>query len=132
MPSFEHALWEIAVTNRLCVLVTGPPVATGAFLDKHGIELPLRVLHVTCDQPAAPWKWEIAGTVVLHDVDRLGLRWQRELFAWLDAEAGRTQVVSTTSLSLLPLIAAGDFLEPLFYRLNTVHITLPDRGQQLH
>ena len=74
----------------------------------------------------------MAGTVVLHDVDRLGLRWQRELFAWLDAEAGRTQVVSTTSRSLLPLIAAGDFLEPLFYRLNTVHITLPHRGQQLH
>jgi hypothetical protein len=127
----EHALWEIAVTNRLCVLVTGPRVATGAFLGKHGIELPWRVIHVTCDRPAALWKWEMAGTVVLHDVDRLSLRWQSELFGWLDTEAGRTQVVSTTSRSLLPLIAAGDFLEQLFYRLNTVHITLPDRGQKL-
>jgi hypothetical protein len=128
----ERALWEIAVTNRLCVLVSGPPVATGAFLDKHGIELPWRVIHVTCDRPGAFWECEMAGTVVLHDVDKLGLMWQRQLFAWLDTEAGRTQVVSTTSRSLLPLIAAGDFLERLFYRLNTVHITLPDRGQQLH
>jgi hypothetical protein len=128
----EHALWEIAVTNRLCVLVTGPPVATGAFLDKHKIELPWRVIHVTCDRPGTFWKCELVGTVVLHDVDKLNLRWQRQLFAWLDTEAGRTQVVSTTSRSLLPLIATGDFLERLFYRLNTVHITLPDRGQQLH
>jgi hypothetical protein len=131
MSLFQRTLWNFAVTNRLCVLVTGPNVVTGAFLDKYGTKLPLRVTHVACDRVAAIGEWETGGTVVLHDVDRLAPAWQSELLEWLNEEAGRTQVVSTTSRSLLPLIDTGDFLPTLFYRLNTIHIRLARGTQQL-
>jgi hypothetical protein len=119
-----RAMWEHAVTNRLSVLVTGPSVATGAFLATYGTRLPLRVLHIACDRPLAFDECATDGTVVLHNIDTLALAWQHELLEWLETEARRTQVVSTTARSLLPLIARGDFLATLFYRLNTIHIQL--------
>jgi DNA-binding NtrC family response regulator len=53
-------------------------------------------------------------------VHALPLSDQRRLVAWLELAKGRTQVVSTTSAPLLPLVNAGQFIATLFYRLNTV------------
>jgi len=60
------------------------------------------------------------GTVVLQDVDCLEISAQHELLAWLDARSGRVRVISTTRLDLFDLVAAGEFLDPLYYRLNTI------------
>lgn len=35
---------------------------------------------------------------------------------------GNTQIVSTTTSGLLPLVATGGFLEALYYRLNIICI----------
>jgi hypothetical protein len=64
------------------------------------------------------------GTLVLAEVGALSLHNQHRLLAWLDADAGRTQVIATTSTSLLPLMDAGAFLEALYYRLNIVYLDL--------
>jgi len=42
------------------------------------------------------------------------------LLDWLDRAAGRTQVVSMTPASLWPRVQAGEFMDRLYYRLNTV------------
>ena len=42
------------------------------------------------------------------------------LLRWLERATGRTQVVSTTSTSLLPRVQDGTFVDTLYYRLNTV------------
>jgi len=60
------------------------------------------------------------GTVVLQDVDCLDLSTQHELLVWLDARGGRVRVISTSRLDLFDLVAAGEFLDPLYYRLNTI------------
>jgi hypothetical protein len=60
------------------------------------------------------------GTVVLQDVDRLDLGAQRELLAWLDNRGGRVRVISTAHRDLFDLVTAGEFLDPLYYRLNTI------------
>ena len=60
------------------------------------------------------------GTVVLHDVDRLDLGAQRELLAWLDDRGGRVRVISTARRDLFDLVISGEFLDPLYYRLNTI------------
>ena len=60
------------------------------------------------------------GTVVLQDVDRLDQNAQRELLAWLDDRGGRVRVISTARGDLFDLVTSGEFLDPLYYRLNTV------------
>ena len=60
------------------------------------------------------------GTVVLQDVDRLDLGAQRELLTWLDERGGRVRVISTTRGDLFDLVTSGEFLDPLYYRLNTI------------
>jgi hypothetical protein len=60
------------------------------------------------------------GTVVLQDVDRLDLCAQRELLSWLDERGGRVRVISTARGDLFDLVTSGEFLDPLYYRLNTI------------
>jgi hypothetical protein len=60
------------------------------------------------------------GTVVLQDVDRLELSAQRELLAWLDERGGCVRVISTARGDLFALVMSGEFLDPLYYRLNTI------------
>jgi hypothetical protein len=64
------------------------------------------------------------GTLLLHNVGSLSLLDQRYLVEWLERAAGRTQVVSTTPVALLPLVQNGTFLARLYYRLNTVCVDL--------
>jgi hypothetical protein len=64
------------------------------------------------------------GTLLLHNVGALSLHDQRYLIEWLERAAGRTQVVSTTPVPLLPLVQGGTFLARLYYRLNTVCVDL--------
>ena len=64
------------------------------------------------------------GTLLLHNVGSLSLLDQRYLVEWLERAAGRTQVVSTTPVALLPLVQTGTFLPRLYYRLNTVCVDL--------
>jgi hypothetical protein len=63
-----------------------------------------------------------SGTLVLHDIAQLTIRQQIELFDWLGRQRDIVQVVSVTRASMKDLIADGQFLEGLFYRLNTVRV----------
>lgn len=118
----DAAWWDRGVANRLCVLVTGPHGATREFVERLRPRLPQPVIYVTCDEHLALGEWEAAGTIVLHDIDRLSVAAQWPLLERLDAVGGQTQVVSTSSRPLLPLITRGEFLATLYYQLNTIYI----------
>ena len=60
------------------------------------------------------------GTVILLDVDQLDLATQHALLGWLDDCGGRVRVISTADTDLFERVTAGDFLGPLYYRLNTI------------
>jgi Sigma-54 interaction domain len=86
-------------------------------------------LAVRFHQPVGTWSpgerlvlppAERTGTMVINDVGALGLQDQIQLLEWLSSACGRTQVVSTTSSSLLPRVQSGKFIDTLYYRLNTV------------
>jgi hypothetical protein len=68
-----------------------------------------------------------AGTMILRDVDTLVHDDQQTLVTWLEQAAGRVQVVSTASSSLMPLVEAGVFMQTLYYRLNTIYMDLTSR-----
>lgn len=59
-------------------------------------------------------------TLVLQNVGALSSGDQLRLLEWLEEAVGRTQVISTTSTPLLPHVQTGDFVDALYYRLNTV------------
>lgn len=70
---------------------------------------------------------EAIGALIVHGIETLTDREQRELKDWLVVRNGRTQVVSTASASLLPMVEAGAFNDSLYYRLNVVCIDLTTR-----
>ena len=61
---------------------------------------------------------------VIRDLDTLTREEQRRLLDWLEAAPTRTQVISTTSAPLLPLVKTGAFSDKLYYRLNTMYVDL--------
>jgi hypothetical protein len=109
---------------RANVLVIGPDEAIERFLD---------AVLPTLRQPVSRWvpgqclllpAVEELGTLVIENAGALPPDAQRRLFDWLTLTLGRTQIVSTTATSLLPLVETGVFLEALYYRLNIICIDL--------
>ena len=66
------------------------------------------------------------GTLLLNDVHALALSDQIALYDWLGT-ARALRVISTTTSSLAPLVARGEFLEGLFHRLGAVQFDLSSR-----
>jgi hypothetical protein len=62
------------------------------------------------------------GTLVIFEVGALALREQIQLLEWSGSLLRNTQVISTTSASLIPRVTAGSFIDMLYYRLNTVYL----------
>lgn len=64
-------------------------------------------------------------TLILKDVDKLDAAGQRLALSWTDRPADtRPRVVSLSCVTLFPLVESGRFSEELYYRLNTVYLTL--------
>jgi hypothetical protein len=66
------------------------------------------------------------GTAVIRNVDTLSAGEQKTLLEWLESATTRTQVITTATAALTPLVEAGAFDETLYYRLNTVYIDLSE------
>lgn len=62
---------------------------------------------------------EAVGTLVVSDASVLTLAEQRELLAWAEGHRD-TQIVTSSAIPLFPAVAAGTFLDGLYYRLNVV------------
>jgi Sigma-54 interaction domain len=68
------------------------------------------------------------GTLLLNAIDALSHDDQRQLLDWLELAGRRMRVVSTTSAPLFARVQAGAFVEPLYYRLNTICLDLNGPG----
>ena len=95
---------EVEAVSRHLVRLCAPPY--------HVCALPCRL-----DLPT-----QKHGTLLLTDVDLLNLGQQMALFDWLSDAGQNVQVVSISSVPLMPLVEQGHFLEGLFYRLNVIHL----------
>ena len=107
--------WHSVSTRQHNAIFEGPEHATEGLLQLlepslrtpsiwKRASLPLELPHNGC------------GALVLRNVYALDRREQAALLKWLDTE--RTQVISTTTHPLFPLIAKELFDEALYYRLN--------------
>jgi hypothetical protein len=109
--------WDLLLIAPVNVLLIGEPATTSALVEamrSHLVE-PLVTVdgHDALNLPSV-------GTVILFDVEELVLAGQQRLNAWLAQDDHRPRVISTSRVSLIPMIAAGMFAESLYYRLNTL------------
>lgn len=108
--------------TRANVLLVGPSPATQRLVEAllpffrppvlrcHGARLTL---------PAAA-----GGTLILSDADRLSEPDQRGVHEWLLNSNGSTRVVATASPEIFSLVRRKVFRDALYYRLNTVCLTV--------
>jgi transcriptional regulator of aromatic amino acid metabolism len=93
--------------------------------DKAATEATLQRLLPHCVEPAVEWN-DVLGdarpaTIIVRDVGNLSVSEQHRLLRWLDA-GERSQVLSTSNRPLFALVARGQFIADLFYRLNLLRL----------
>jgi hypothetical protein len=115
--------WNVLQTAHPNVLLIGSDPAITGFLQ---LLLPLLqppVAHMNgeLNLPAVP-----GGTVILRDVQQLNTGDQQRLSAWMSEPMRRTQVVSTASCPLYPLVESKILEEGLFYSLNVIMLALTE------
>ena len=116
--------WNVLQTARPNVLLIGSDQAVAGFLP---LLLPLLQPPVT-ESPAGPPTLPAGpgGTLILRDVHRLAAVDQERLNAWIAEPARQTQVISTASCQLYPLVERKVLAEALFYNLNVITIALSE------
>ncbi len=116
--------WRSISTGRHNVLIEGTPAATATVLAclTPYLDAPVTwtLAGALFDIPSA----RDAGALVLQDITSLSEPQQGRLREWLNESPGR-QVISTTYEPLFRLVAAGQFDETLYYRLNVILLRLP-------
>lgn len=122
--SMPPEAWALVHARRLNILVVGPDEATGPFLDTLRSHCSPPVIEVSPHEPLDLPDAADAGTLLVRDLGSLNAGSQSQLAEWLARSAGRTQVISTSPVPVLPMIEAGEFAERLYYRLNTVYVDL--------
>ena len=122
--------WRLARAAHVDLLLMGMPRVNLLLIAPDGVvRFVLESLLLDLHDPIARWRpgerlvlpsTMESGTLVLHDTGALSADDQLRLLDWLERAEGRTQVVSTSSTPLLPLVHSGRFIDTLYYRLNTV------------
>jgi hypothetical protein len=112
--------WSILEAAHPNALVVGPRDVTRAFLAAIAPWLPTPVVRVACDTavriPVA------VGTLILDDVESLPSQEQQALLHWCDMMDSVPQLIALTTEPLYRRVQSGAFLEPLYSRLNMVHL----------
>jgi hypothetical protein len=126
--AFGRAVHDGALmrTVRSNMLIEGSAAAVEQSL---AALIPHLELPVCCWTPVAllPSPHEVKS-LVIRGVEALSQRQQRDVSGWIErASVAGTRVVATTTVPLFERVAAGTFLDCLYYRLNTVKI---DAGNQ--
>jgi Sigma-54 interaction domain len=122
--------WRRARAAHRSLLLMGMPRVNVMLIGIDGmVWMVLHTLLPDLDQPTAIWcpgdrlvlpSAAQTGTLILHDVGAMSREDQRRLLDWLGRAGRRTQIISMTSVPLLPRVHSGAFLDTLYYRLNTV------------
>jgi DNA-binding NtrC family response regulator len=86
------------------------------------------MLYADVDMPGQ------GATIFIEDVSRLDAPRQRALMDFLDRRVASgpsskgCRIIAGASAPIQDLVAEGEFLEALFYRLNILHLVLPTSG----
>lgn len=116
--------WAVLQSWHPNVLIAGPESATAAALRALSAILRPSIAHWHAARPLPAGTFGAPHTLVVHDVSKLAGGEQRRLLDWIRTNDGVTQVVSITTVALLPHVENGSFDSALFYALNVVFCDL--------
>ncbi len=126
---------DIATAARAarCVLLTGPSVqalAVGRRIHEESGRRDRPFTVVECGTRSSEITDRVVealggGTLYLQNVGRMPLEVQRAV-ARLLAEPGRGRIMASTAEPLLSRVLDGEFDDCLYYRLNVIHVVIPD------
>ena len=116
---------EIVRRTNANLLVIGPESMVMDVISRVIAHLPANIVS-PCEAGRLPLSLLLLppGAVVFRDIQELDADGQALLFDWLESGSAGRQIICTASPFLLPLVHAGAFDLRLFYRLNTVSLTL--------
>ena len=112
---------DVCLSTRANVLLIGPDDITCAFLKVVRPHLQDPVAILRGGEPFALPPGPV-GTLILINVGAFSPPDQMQLHEALNDRLSGTQVISTSATGLMPMLAAKGFLEPLYYRLNTIYL----------
>ncbi len=123
--------WSVIRRTILHVLLIGPAPSVNPALAR---------LRPHLRGPVSYWRptvateppWTTRGALVIWDVDTLDGEQQQRLLAWMEGRGANVQMVSIAERPVFPLVCQKVFLEALYYRLNTLYVTLEDGPDDLH
>jgi hypothetical protein len=123
--------WRVARSAHAELLHLGMPRVNLLLTGRDGvIEYLLDALLPDLREPIGRWSpgdrlllppSALVGTMIFQDISAMSFDDQRRLMDWLTT-ASKTQVISTSPVSLMRQVEAGKFIEALYYRLNIISI----------
>lgn len=132
---------DAAACSDANVLITGESgagrnaVAQLIHLQSHRGRGPLVTVDCAADvRPQNFDRLDVArgGTILIDHIEELSLELQAHLMQFL--ETGRrvlnVRVFTAADCDLFDKVAAGDFREDLYYRLNVIHLVMSARGER--
>jgi hypothetical protein len=132
----EH--WRLARAAHVDLLLMGMPRVNLLLIAPDGVvryvleslllDLEEPIVHRQAGERLVLPPVDRDGTLILHEAGSLCPEDQLLLLDWLERAEGRTQVVSTSSVPLLPRVHSGMFIDTLYYRLNTVCVDVAGMG----
>ena len=113
--------WAILRSSSINGLIVGAP---------HLTAVAVALLDRNLQQPVVAWAPDqtldipklTAGTLLVHDVDRLDARQQERLSRWSGVHCPAVRVVALARAPLFAQVADGRFSAALYYGLNTVMV----------
>lgn len=118
---------------RVNLMLVGGDAAIDCLMDALLPELRGPVHYWRPGDPLALPPPRLITTMVFQDVGAMPQVDQQRLLEWMDQAAGRTQMVSTTSVNPLPRPdASAGLSDRLYYRLNVIRIEVGVTGARAH
>lgn len=121
--------WRLARAAQEDLRQLGMPRVNVLFVGADDIVWRLLATSLNLASPIVSWRpgepmhlpeSAAVRTLVIREVGIMSGAEQVRLLEYLDRVVGRTQVVCTSSVPLMPLVEDGRFINALYYRLNTV------------
>jgi hypothetical protein len=114
--------WHALVSTRANTVIVASENATMMVLTAVWPTLKKPIHWVEADRLSLPR--QSAGTLIVQGADALSASAQQQLFDWLERDTHATRILTTTERPLFPLVEAGSFLTPLYFRLNVLLLVL--------
>ncbi len=118
--------WELVSSARLNLWLVGCREATSLAIRALVPALQAPVYSMGAGEGLTLPRVDHSGWLVLTDISELSLRGQDRLIGWLNENEDRAHVISVSRQPMTEMIANGQFLPTLYYRLNIVYIDLTE------